>query len=62
MVHPGAALLGATAALNAKCKSIQIGLDLDCMAKDLSRWGKVCADFDFAEKQICKAPWYKALG
>ena len=50
MVHPGTPLSGATAALNAICKSIQIGLDLDCMAKDLSRWGKACADFDLAEK------------
>ena len=40
----------------------QVGRDLEGMAKDLSRWGKACADFDFAEKQIRKPPWYKALG
>ena len=32
------------------------------MGKDLSRWGKAMADFDFAAKQIEKPPWYKAMG
>ena len=62
MVDPVTALAGATAAFNAIRKDVQIGRDLEGMAKDLSRWGKACADFDFAEKQIRKPPWYRALG
>ena len=62
MVDPVTALAGATAAFNAIRKGVQVGRDLEGMAKDLSRWGKACADFDFAEKQIRKPPWYKALG
>ena len=48
------ALAGATAAFNAIRKSVQVGRDLEGMTKNLSRWGKACADFDFAEKQIRK--------
>ena len=62
MVDPVTALAGATAAFNAIRKGVQIGRDIEGMAKDLSRWGQACADFDFAEKQIRKPPWYKALG
>ena len=62
MVDPVTALAGATAAFNAIRKGVQIGLDLEGMAKDLSRWEKACADFDFAEKQIRKPPWYRTLG
>ena len=62
MVEIVTALAGATAAFNAIRKSVQIGRDLEGMAKDVSRWGKACADFDFAEKQIRKPPWYRALG
>ena len=53
---------GATTAFNAIRKGVQIGRDIEGMAKNLSRWGQACADFDFAEKQIRKPPWYKALG
>ena len=62
MVDPVTALAGATAAFNAIKKGIQFGRDLEGMANDLSRWGRACADFDFAEKQIKKPPWYRALG
>ena len=62
MVEPVTALTGATAAFNAIRKGVQVGRDLEGIAKDLSRWGKACADFDFAEKQIRKLPWYRALG
>ena len=62
MVDPVTALAGATAAFNAIRKDVQISRDLEGMAKDLSRWGKACADFDFAEKQIRKPPWYRTLG
>ena len=51
--------------IEAYCKipeGAQVGRDIEGMAKDLSLWGQACADFDFAEKQICKPPWYKALG
>ena len=40
----------------------QVGRELEGMAKDLSRRGKARADFDFAEKQIRKPPWYRTLG
>tara|TARA_A100001011_G_scaffold216613_1_gene224548 strand:- start:141 stop:434 length:294 start_codon:yes stop_codon:yes gene_type:complete len=51
--------------IEAYCKipeGAQVGRHLEGMAKDLSRWGKARADFDFAEKQIRKPPWYRALG
>ena len=44
------ALADLTAAFNAIRTGVQIGHDIEGMAKDLSRWGKACADFDFAEK------------
>ena len=62
MVEPVTALTGATAAFNAIRKGVQVGRNLEGIAKDLSRWRKACADFDFAEKQIRKPPWYRALG
>ena len=62
MLDPVAALAGAIAAFNAIRKGVQIGRDIEGIAKDLSRWGQACADFDFAEKQIRKPAWYKALG
>ena len=39
--------------IEAYCKipeGAQVGRHLEDMAKDLSRWRKACADFDFAEK------------
>ena len=62
MIDPASAILMAGSAFNALRKGIQMGRDVESMAKDLSRWGKACADFDFAEQQIKKPPWYKALG
>ena len=62
MIDPVTAIAGATAAFNAIKKGVQIGRDLEAMGKDLSRWGKACADFDFAKRQIESPPWYKALG
>ena len=56
------ALAGLTAAFNAIRKGVQIGQHLEGVAKDLSRWGKACADFDLVEKQIRRPPWYRALG
>ena len=50
--------------IEAYCKipeGAQVGRHLEDMANNLSRWRKAFADFDFAEKQICKPPWYKAL-
>mgnify|MGYP001235672348 CR=1 FL=1 len=61
MVDPITALAGTTAAFNPIKKGIQFGRDLAGMANDLSRWEKACADFEFAEKQIKKAPWYRAV-
>jgi len=52
----------AGSAFNAIRKGVQVGRDLEGMASDLSRWGKACADFDFAEQQVRKPPWYKAMG
>ena len=62
MVDPATALALASSAFSAIRKGCQIGRDLEGMGKDLSRWGKAMADFDFAAKQIEKPPWYKALG
>tara|TARA_R100000664_G_scaffold12619_1_gene20247 strand:- start:6010 stop:6480 length:471 start_codon:yes stop_codon:yes gene_type:complete len=62
MIDPVTAIAGASAAFNAIKKGIQVGRDLEGMGKDLSRWGKAMADFDFAAKQIEKPPWYKAMG
>ena len=62
MVDPATALALAGSAFSAIRKGCQIGRDLEGMGKDLSRWGKAMADFDFAAKQIEKPPWYKALG
>ena len=62
MVDPATALALATSAFQAIRKGCQIGRDLEGMGKDLSRWGKAMADFDFAAKQIEKPPWYKAMG
>ena len=62
MVDPATALALASSAFQAIRKGCQIGRDLEGMGKDLSRWGKAMADFDFAAKQIEKPPWYKALG
>ena len=62
MVDPVTALAGATAAFNVIKKGIQFGRDLENMANDLSCWGRACADFEFAEKQIKKPPWYSVLG
>ena len=61
MVDPATALALASSAFQAIRKGVQVGRDLEGMAKDLSRWGKACADFDFAEKQTKKPPWYKAM-
>ena len=62
MIDPVTAIAGATAAFNAIKKGCQIGRDLESMGKDLSRWSKSLADFEFAAKQIEKPPWYKSLG
>ena len=62
MIDPVTAIAGASAAFNAIKKGVQVGRDLESMGKDLSRWGKAMADFDFAAKQIEKPPWYKAMG
>ena len=62
MVDPATALALASSAFQAIKKGCQIGRDLEGMGKDLSRWGKAMADFDFAAKQIEKPPWYKAMG
>ena len=62
MVDPATALALASSAFQAIRKGCQIGRDLEGMGKDLSRWGKAMADFDFAAKQIEKPPWYKAMG
>ena len=62
MIDPVTAIAGASAAFNAIKKGVQLGRDLESMGKDLSRWGKACADFDFAKRQIEKPPWYKTLG
>ena len=62
MVDPATAVMAAGAAFNAIRKGVQIGRDLEGMTKDLSRWGKAMADFDFAAKQVQKPPWYKASG
>ena len=62
MIDPVTAIAGCTAAFNAIKKGCQIGRDLESMGKDLSRWSKSLADFEFAAKQIEKPPWYKALG
>ena len=40
MVEPVTALTGATAAFNAIRKGVQVGRDLEGIAKDLSRWRK----------------------
>ena len=53
------------ALIEAYCKipqGAQVGQHLEGVAKDLSRWGKACADFDLVEKQIRRPPWYRALG
>ena len=62
MVDPATALALASSEFQAIRKGCQIGRDLEGMGKDLSRWGKAMADFDFAAKQIEKPPWYKAMG
>ena len=62
MIDPASAILMASTAFNALRKGVQMGRDLEGMAKDLSRWGKACADFDFAEQQTKNPPWYTALG
>ena len=62
MVDPATALALASSAFQAIRKGCQIGRDLEGMGKDLSRWGKAMADFNFAAKQIEKPPWYKAMG
>ena len=62
MVDPATALALASSAFQAIRKGCQVGRDLEGMGKDLSRWGKAMADFDFAAKQIEKPPWYKAMG
>ena len=62
MVDPATALALASSAFQAIRKGCQIGRDLEGMGKDLSRWGKAMADFDFAAKQIEKPPWYTAMG
>jgi len=62
MIDPASAIIMASSAFSALRKGIQMGRDVESMAKDLSRWGKACADFDFAEQQIKNPPWYKALG
>ena len=62
MIDPVTAIAGASAAFNAIKKGVQLGRELESMGKDLSRWGKACADFDFAKRQIEKPPWYKTLG
>ena len=62
MVDPATALALASSAFQAIRKGCQIGRDLEGMGKDLSRWGKAMADFDFAAKQIEKPPWYRAMG
>lgn len=63
MIDPASAIVMATSAFSALRKGIQMGRDVESMAKDLSRWGKACADFDFAEQQLVKKPpWYKQLG
>ena len=62
MVDPATALALASSAFQAIRKGCQIGRDLEGMGKDLTRWGKAMAEFDFAAKQIEKPPWYKAMG
>ena len=62
MIDPATAMMAAGAAFSAIKKGVQVGRDLESMGKDLSRWGKACADFSFAEQQVKKPPWYKALG
>ena len=62
MVDPATAMMAAGAAFSAIKKGVQIGRDLEGMGKDLTRWGKACAAFAFAEQQVKKPPWYKALG
>ncbi len=62
MIDPVTAIAAASAAFNTIKKGVQVGRDLESMGKDLSRWGKACADFDFAKRQIEKPPWYKTLG
>ena len=52
MIDPVTALAVATTAFNAIKKGIQFGRDLQSMANDLSRRGRVLADFEFAEKEI----------
>ena len=61
MIDPVTAIGAASAAFSAIKKGVQIGRDLESMGKDLSRWGKACADFDFAKRQIESPPWYRAL-
>ena len=62
MVDPASAIAIASTAFQAIRKGCQIGRDIEGMGKDLSRWSKALADFDFAAKQIEKPPWYKTLG
>ena len=62
MVDPATAIALASSAFQAIRKGCQIGRDLEGMGKDLSRWGKAMADFDFAAIQLEKPPWYKAMG
>ena len=54
MIDPVTVLGVATTAFNAIKKGIQFGRDLQSMANDSSRRGRVRADFEFAEKQIKK--------
>jgi hypothetical protein len=62
MIDPITAIAGATAAFNALKKGISVGRDLQDMGGQLSQWAGAIADLDFADRQVQKPPWYKALG
>lgn len=62
MIDPITAIAGATAAFKALKKGISVGRDLQDMGSQLSQWAGAIADLDFADRQVQKPPWYKALG
>jgi hypothetical protein len=62
MIDPITAIAGATTAFRALKKGISIGRDLQDMGGQLSQWAGAIADLDFADRQVQKPPWYKALG
>ena len=62
MIDPLVAIAGATTAFRALKKGISVGRDLQDMGTQLSQWAGAIADLDFADRQVQKPPWYKALG